>query len=248
MLLGVRASGLYGDLLLNSADNQRLINQSTERLATALRINRAQDDPAGLIAAEQLRGDLLELRGRQRATAAERRQLNIQQSGRQVTVDTLQSLRGRVVEAADGTLSDEQRQAIQYEIDQALTGLDSLSATVGITLPADLEQLRSGSAANVVDGDPALAAQVLDEQIAEVNRARAEAGAYERYTLDIDERVAAEQSISTAAALSDIVDADFAEESSNLIRAQILDQSALRTLLISSRSRADQVAALLRGI
>ena len=248
MLIGVRASGLYENLLFNSSRNNRLIETSTTRLSTALRINQAQDDPSGLIAAEQLRGDIAQLRGQRRAIAAEQRQINIRQSGRQVAVDTLQNLRGRIVEAASDTLSSEQRQAIQREIDFALDGLDSLAATTDISLPADLEQLRSGEAANVVDGDAALAAEVIDEQISEINQSRAADGAYQRYTLEVNQRVAEAQTISTTRALSEIADADFAQETSNLIKAQILDAGALKTLLVFSRTRADQVAALLRGI
>ena len=248
MLLGVRASSLHENLLFNSDRNNRLIETSTTRLATALRINSAQDDPAGLIAAEQLRGDIARFNGQRRALAAEQRQINIRQSGRQVAVDTLQNLQGRIVEAASGTLSSEQRQAIQQEIDFALDGLDSLAATTDISLPAELEQLRSGAAANVVDGDASLAAQVVDEQIGQINQSRAADGAYQRYTLEVNQRLAEAQTISTTRALSEIVDADYAQETSNLIKAQILDAGSLKTLLVLNRTRADQVAALLQGI
>ena len=69
MGLSIGSGGIQITLLNNNASANRFTNQATERLATGQRINRASDDPAGLIAAEQARrqsqvGDLVQHRVR----------------------------------------------------------------------------------------------------------------------------------------------------------------------------------------
>ena len=245
MLLGVGNSSIYGTLINNSSRTNQLVARTTERLATGLRINRASDDPSGLIAAERLRGDLVEIAAQTRVIGAQRRASHIQQSGRQVATDVLNDLRGKIVEASGNTISSSEREAIQQEIDYALDGLEFLGSATGFGVPAELEALRSGQSANVVDGDTAAAAEILDEQLSTINRARAAAGAYEKYTLDVDQRLAESRAVATAAALSEIADADVARETSNLTKARILNEASLLTLRVANQSQADQMRSLL---
>ena len=222
MALSIGSGGIQLTLLHNNALANRFTNQATERLATGLRLNRGSDDPAGMITAEQLRGDLVEIGAEVRVLNAQRRQISIQQSGRQVATDVLREVRGLFVQASDGTLSDEQRTAIQAQVDSSLDSLDRLGATTGFALPAELEVLRAGGSANAVNGNPAEAVELLDDQLATINLASAAAGAYEKYTLDVDQRLAEARAVATASSLSQIADADFAQESSNLTAGQIL--------------------------
>lgn len=245
MGLSIGARGINIVLAGSFANAHRLQAGATERLATGQRINRASDDPAGLIAAEQLRGDLVENEARVSALSAQRRQNSIQQSGRQVAVDVLRDVQGLLVEASDGSISPEQLGAIQTQIDASLEALDYLGSLTGFALPAAVEALRTGGAASAVDGDAAEGARVLQEQISSMNLARAAAGAYEKYTVDVELRLAEAQNIATASALSQVADADYARESSNLIRGQILTEVAIKTTAISEQSRGRMIASLL---
>ncbi|TWT86538.1 A-type flagellin [Pseudobythopirellula maris] len=229
----------------NLSNAQDRLGDTTERLSTGLRINQGSDDPAGLFAAESIRGDLTVIGAERRSASAERYQLNLQQSGRQQATGVLQEVRGLVVEAAGDTSTPEQRMAIQTQIDSSLDALRQIENTTGVSFSADLEGLASGGSANAVDGDAAAAQEVVDNEIDALTAASAEAGAYEKYTLDVDEQLAQDREVVLARALSETVDADFAEESSNLTKNQILFQTAIKTFGVLDRTRGEAILELL---
>ena len=237
MGLSIGASGIQKNLLNNNSRANDRINQATERLSTGKRINSGRDDPAGLIGAEQLRGDLIEISARARSANAERSQLHVQQSGRQNATGVLQELRGAILGVSGSLSSPEQRAATQQQIDAALDAIERLSATTGFELPAELQALRVGGDANITDGDTAAAVEVLDEQLATIVQASAAAGAYEKYTLDVNQRIAEDQAVVTAEALSQLEDANFAEEASNLIKGKILEEASIRRSVPRRSSR-----------
>lgn len=244
MGLSIGSSAIQLTLLKNNGQANRLTNQATERLATGLRLNRASDDPAGLIGAEQLRGDLVEINAQLKVLNAQQRQSNIQQSGRQIASDVLHEVRGLLVQASDGTISAEQRKAIQLQVDSSLDALDRLGGATGFALPESLEALRAGGSANTVDGDTAAGVELLEEQLSSVNLASAAAGAYEKYTLDVDRQLAEARAIAIASSLSQIADADYVEESSNLVTGQILTNASIKTIALSQQIRSDQILSL----
>ena len=248
MGLSIATGSNQTSLLNNNARANRWVNQATERLSTGKRINHAFDDPAGLIGAEQLRGDLIEISAQSRSRTTERGQLRVQQSGRQIASDVLQDLRGLAMQASGGTSSPEEQQAVQLQIDASLDGLDLLGQATGFSLPASLSELRSGGSANVADGNVDEAIAILEEQIATVNLASAAAGAYEKYTLDVDQRLAEDKAVATAASLSEIEDADYARESSNLVIGQILLEATIRTQVLSQKLESEQASLLLGNI
>jgi len=100
------------------------------RLSTGLRINYGKDDPAGLIASEALRSDIISV---QRAiTNSERANQVI------ATADSalgqvsglLNDIRGLVTEAANqGALSDDQIAANQLQVDSSLEALNRIAQT-----------------------------------------------------------------------------------------------------------------------
>ncbi len=244
MGLSIGATGVQVALFNNNQRTNDITKRATERLATGKRINSGRDDPAGLIGAEQLRGELIESKAQERSASTQRSQLRVQQSGRQIATGVLQDIRGQLVQASGSLFSDEQRQATQEQIDSALDALDRLGATTGFALPSRLQNLRSGEVSNVVDGDTAAAVALLDEQLSTITKASAAAGAYQRYTLDVDQRLAEDRAVATAAALSQQEDAAFAEETSNLIKSQILNESSIRTMAMSQRLQKEGIAML----
>ena len=244
MGLSITASSNQTTLLNNNALANRSVNQATERLSAGKRSNHASDNPAGLIGAEQLRGDLIEISADSRSRSTERGQLHIQQSGRQIASNALSELRGLAVQSNGSTYSTEEQRAIQLQIDASLDGLDLLGQATAFALPAELSELRSGGSANVGDGNVAEAIELIDEQLTTVNLASAAAGAYEKYTLDVDQRLAEAKAVATAASLSEIEDANYARESSNLVIGQILLEASIRTQALSHKIQSDQATAL----
>ena len=244
MGLSIGSSSIQLTLFQNHSQANRFTRQATERLATGLQINRASDDPAGLIGAEQLRGDLVEIGAEVKVLNARQRKTSIQQSGRQIASEVLHEVRGLFVQASDGTLSAEQREAIQLQVDSSLDALDFLGAATGFALPESLEALRAGGTSNAVDGNSAEGVELIEAQLSSINLASAAAGAYEKYTLEVDQRLAEDRAVATASSLSQIEDADYVRESSRLVTGQILTEASVRTIALAQQIRSDQVLSL----
>ncbi|HEY2880916.1 MAG TPA: flagellin [Pirellulales bacterium] len=100
------------------------------RLSTGLRINTGKDDPAGLIASEVLRSDIVSVqRGITNSQAADQLISTADSALGQVS-SLLNDIRGLVSEAANtGALSDDQIAANQLQIDSSLAAIDRISQT-----------------------------------------------------------------------------------------------------------------------
>lgn len=112
----------------NLGINTGKLENALERLSTGLRINRGKDDPAGLIASENLRS---EIRGIGAAISnAERADqvVNIAEGGLQEISNLLLKVQALVVEAAnDAGLSQEEKEANQLQIDSILQTVDRVA-------------------------------------------------------------------------------------------------------------------------
>ncbi len=128
---------------------------------------------------------------------------------------------------------------------QARVGIQGVNtATLG-GIDGKLYQLRSGadkSLTNDVNG----AAKIVDEVISQVTSLRGRLGAFQKTTLDTNIATLNDTVANLTDARSSIRDADFAAESANLSRAQILVQSGTQVLQISNQN-PQQVLSLLRG-
>ncbi|MEM1331354.1 MAG: flagellin [Planctomycetota bacterium] len=107
-----------------------------------------------------------------------------------------------------------------------------------------LDDLGSGKALNVVDGDLTEAQSVVGNAISEISSLRGRLGAFQRNTIGATIRSLNISVENTAAAESVIRDADFATETAALTRGQILTQSATNTLSLAN-SQPQQVLQLL---
>lgn len=104
----------------------KLLLQNYQKLATGQRINRAADDAAGLAIAEALRSDV-----RQYTQEVENLQSGISASqtadgALEAQGDAVQRLRELAVQASNGTLTDEQRSAIDQEAQQLIEQIDAI--------------------------------------------------------------------------------------------------------------------------
>jgi flagellin len=110
---------------------QRLANVSV-KLATLQRINRASDDPAGLIAMEELSNELSAVRAATESANRTRAFAQVADSALSSAGDLLTNIQTNLVAASSDTLSAEEREALQYEIDASLDALNRLGdATLG---------------------------------------------------------------------------------------------------------------------
>jgi len=128
----------------------------------------------------------------------------------------------------------------------ASLGIDSMLTTaLGDRNTGLLYTLGTGQANALSEGNFATAQQIVRLAANQVAAVRGRLGAFERDTLEPTSRSLAIQYENISSAESTIRDADFAEETSNLTRAQILVQSA--TMVLQAANAAPQsVLSLLR--
>ncbi|MEM7755844.1 MAG: flagellin [Planctomycetota bacterium] len=105
-------------------------NEALERLSTGKRINRAADDPSGLIAAENLRADTARIQSQIKSGERALTWLGATDGALGVVGDLLIQLDGLIVTAANTAgLGDGEREAIRTEIDGVLDAIDFTNST-----------------------------------------------------------------------------------------------------------------------
>ncbi|WP_197526131.1 flagellin [Botrimarina colliarenosi] len=228
--------------LLNQRQrNRSVINTSLERLSTGKRINHAKDDPSGLIAAEGFRSKITDLQAQYKTSRLGELNLRQQESQLSVIQNGLNELRGAVVSTTGDLFNPTQKQALQQTVDATLESFDRLAPGLA---PASLDALGHSGNANLVNGDTALANQIIDGALQSVLGDRSANAANSLYS-DIEQELIQDQIVINTEALSQVEDADFAEEASNLVRGQILEQASTMALAYSLQSHAETIGDLL---
>ncbi len=159
--INTNVSSLLAQTTLGRANES--LQTSLTRLSTGLRINSGKDDPAGLIASENLRRDI---------TAISKAISNSERAGQLITTadsalgevsSLLNDVRGLVTEAANsGALSDEQIAANQLQVDSSLEAIDRIAKVTTF----QGRKLLDGSLDFIIDSTPAT---VEDLEIQQAN-------------------------------------------------------------------------------
>ncbi len=134
--------------------NSRELNVALERLSTGLRINRGKDDPAGLIASENLRSEKVALAAAIGNSQRADQVVNIAEGGLTEISSILQELQGLITTTAnDAGLSTEEREANQLQIDSILQTIDRVAAATSFQglklLNGNLDYTTQNVSANV---------------------------------------------------------------------------------------------------
>jgi flagellin len=127
---------------------------------------------------------------------------------------------------------------------QARIGIGSVNTARLGGVNGKLYQLGSGGTADLAN-DPTKAALIVEDSINAITGLRGRLGAFQRTSLETNQNALNDTLINLTEAESNIRDADFAEESANLTRAQILVQSGTAVLQIAN-SNPQNVLSLLR--
>ncbi len=247
------------------------LEQSLQRLSSGLRINRAADDAAGLAIAEAFRA---QVKGTQTAQRNSQDGISLVQTAEGAlseTTNILQRIRELAVQSANGTQSDNNRTAMEGEVQQLLAQINSialdtefngirvLSAAQTVTLQAGamtsqtLVIAMSGAKTNDLGvstlhvSSMALAVSAIstvDNAIKSVTTLRSSLGAYQN-RLEFTINTLAIQEENAAAAESAIRDANIATETIAFTRNQILVSAG--TSVLAQANIVPQSALALLG-
>ncbi len=252
----------------NTSTSQSELSTAMQRLSSGLRVNSARDDAAGLAIGarmdSQARGMNVSIRN-----ANDGISMSQTADGALATVsDALQRMRELSVQAANGSNGTSDRANLNTEYQQLAAEITDIAAQtkfngnaiLGAGAGAQVFQVGANvgdtltvttTAVTTVGGDLTTAANAntaiaaIDAKLDTVNTNRATYGAaMNRLSFASSNlQISAENQ---SAARSRIMDADFAAETANLSRAQILQQAG-NAMVAQANQLPNQVMALLRG-
>jgi len=250
----------------NLSQSQGALHTSLQRLSSGLRVNSAKDDAAGLSIAtrmdSQVRGMNVAIRNSNDAISF----AQTAEGGLSKQTDALQRMRELAVQSANGSNSLNDRANMDTEFTELKAEVTRLAtatkfngtavfggAATVFQVGADTTDTISVAAvtAGTIAGDITTAANAttamtaIDAALDAVNTTRATLGATQnRFEAVVSSLQVASENQS--AAKSRIMDADFAAETANLTRGQILQQAGT-AMLAQANSLPNGVLALLRG-
>jgi flagellin len=258
--MALSVSTNVGALYASSAASKINIEQDVamQRLSTGNRINTSKDDPAGIAISSRLTAEYRGLDMAIRNASDAQALINTAEGAYTEITALLQRARELAVQGSNDTNSSTDRTSLQTEINQLMTEVDNIANNTkyaGTTLLDSAYtftfQIGSGTSTEltVTMTDSNIAA--LDAQITGSNTL-ASHGAFQTIIGDFDSALAAvvrnltNNSNAIKEGVGRIQDADFAAETTNLSKTQILQQAA--TAMLAQANAAKQgVLALLQG-
>jgi flagellin-like hook-associated protein FlgL len=234
----VRGAGQAYGVQRAFAQRSRGIDSSLNRLATGQRINRAADDPAGLITSENLRSVLATLDAEVRRLDRADRVITTADGALGEMSELLGDAEALVVANANtGGMSDAERDANQMELDSIVGTVNRLAATTSF----NGDRLLDGSATVTAAGQSVTIENMAMAPIAggadgldglhtardRVTTTRGSLGAFSRNVIGAERRNLSVTSGILTATEAVIRDTDYASEVEHLSRLSILRTAAL---------------------
>ena len=252
LTINTNISSLIVQSNLNKATNS--LNQAIERMTTGYKINHAKDNAAGYSIATNWETQLgsLDVAADNAATGAD--MLTTLEDTYSLVSSHLQRVRDLTEQAANGTYGSDSLKAIQSEITARLEEIDRIAANCefnGLNMMDGsmknniaLQVGLYGDASSQIELDASLfkAGDVnslfgedIDEVINEISSRTTTLGSAQNRIESAIESISV-QSENITSSLSTLRDADVAEESSNYIKAQILQQASATLLATANQT------------
>lgn len=253
----------------------RGVNLAMERLSTGKRVNRASDDPSGVTTITELTARERTLRAEIDSADRESAYLAARDGAQSVVSDLLLDLQGQVVAAANrGAMSAEEIAARQLETESILKTIDHLQQTAEFngnrllqgfgtndlgeyfvsvtgangqpeTITMSLASMMGGGALNLATGDLETAQKVVKAATSTVSTSRAAIG-NRMLEIDSQRRTGLKELEGVMGERSRVEDADYALETSNLVRSRVMQDVALFTTQLAGELMAKTAMALLK--
>lgn len=260
-MVGIPGNSGWLSSLRSLGVHQQTQATAIERLSTGKRINRASDDPSGMVAAGNFKVRQVEITKKLEAFELETARLGAREGGLSVVQDMLLELQGLVIQGANtGGLGEGELDSIITQAQGIVEGINYVTQTtifkgeqilIGSTadrlgsVTVDGEQRGLGSLGALLKDDPEAAQKLVDGAVDSVSGGRAAIG-IRMNQIESEMRVMQEEFEGNATVLSLIEDADFAKETAELVRSQILEQATIKGILIE-RENAERVLDLIAG-
>lgn len=272
--MGITVNTNVGSLVAQGylSSNQTKLSKTLQRLSSGLRVNDAKDDPAGLAIAENMQESIRALKQGSRNGNDGVSLLQTAQGAMSQTLNLLQRMREIASQAASGTYSSTDLGNLDTEFQNLLTEVDrvqSVSTFNGIALlDGGSLDIQIGEA-NTTNDRISLTLTTTDSTTLAINTAdvtnstNAQSaldsldGAIQDITTGLADLGAAQSNLEAAinandiratnldTARSRIMDADYAEESANLAKYMIMNQS--NVAMLSQANAAPQLVLKLLG-
>lgn len=229
--------------------------RSLERLSSGLAINRASDDPAGLVISEQLRSRVASLNQEIENTSALMNKYQTASSTVMEMRSHLTEMRTLAIAASNEGVNDEAAQAAYQTTANHLVSTYNRTLDLATYNGAPLLDGSEGSVAEVaelenldVSSAEAAAASVeqIDEAIAELDSVQSELGAVQAIELESRRKSLEVTSQNLQAAESMLRDTDYAREYSSAV-ASIIQLRASVAMLAHSYVQADTILSMLEA-
>ena len=256
----------------NLTGSNNALGVSLQRLSSGLRINSAKDDAAGLQISDRLTSQINGLNQAQRNANDGISLAQVAEGALNETTNILQRMRTLALQSANGSNSTADRVTIQAEVTALTSEINRIASdtsfgttnllsggftAVKFQVGAEANQTISVSISNRSAGTLGVSglsvssvagAQTsigkIDLALASVDATRGNLGAFQnRLSSTLNNLSNISENVSSARAR--IRDADFADESANLAKNQILQQAGL-SILSQANASSQSVLSLLR--
>ena len=104
--------------------NSSALAKSLEKVSSGMKINGAADDASGYAISERMRVQIRSLDQANNNTQSGNSMMKVAEGAVSSTVDILKTLKEKVINAANDTNTDSDRQTIQKELDQSIDQID----------------------------------------------------------------------------------------------------------------------------
>ena len=248
---------------------EKSLNSAMEKLSTGKRINFAKDDAAGSAVAMRLDAEISGLSAAARNAADGQALIDTADAALKESHSLLIRMRELAVQAQNGTLQTADKEALGVEfnaLEAEITRISDNTTWAGIKIldgsQASGIKFRVGTAEDITHNIPNMAATAIgmlaahtvaqasaiaavDASIAKLSEERAKLGGISN-RLDSTVANLNQIQVNLSASKGRIEDADFALETGNLAKGQILQQAATAMVAQANASKSS-VLTLLRG-
>ena len=261
----------YGSLFASKSAGaaQKTMNSAMEKLSSGLRINNAKDDAAGQGIATRLTAQIQSLDMASRNASNAQSMIDTAEAAHQEVHSMLLRMREIAVQAANGTLEASDRTALNEEIGALETEITAIADNTTFagknlgtsqTVVFQVGTEKSGGTLTVTFKDFSIttiganvavntqttaqnALNTIDNAISTISTRRGELGALSNR---LSSTIANLDNISVnlASARGRIQDTDFAQETSNLAKSQIMQQAATAMLAQANASKQTVLALI----